>query len=1273
MSLSFKKLLFALITFGISQVSFSQGVRMVKDINVQGNTYSGNPTEFTEYKNGIIFQANSLEYGTEIFQFNNDSVKILVDVKLGSEGSNASNFCVIGDTILFSADRDFEQGKELWMYNGRDQPYLLHDIRLGTKDSDPYGFLHVNDKVYFAAYIDWGNELFELNLLTDSIVLIESTHAGALAKILELTLYKDELYYVANDNRDLIKYDFNNSPVLVPESKAIEQLTYTSNLVEFDDKLCFLKKNGDSNQICYITSTSDSILPFDNVLIPDENPVELFALDSVLFIGTYGKVKKAIWIYDEVNGLVKILDTEFENETVSFDFKFSGDKLYFQFNASNIYTYNVSTNEMLKAFDTEGSKVKTIKEFGAFTNYGIVLNATDSIFGYEFYQYSNDTLIYHENINAKTRDGNPYFFNTLNNKMIFSANNGINGYELWEYDGINSPSMVYDINPGNESGVNSTYKRVFNNKLYFSGYNDEFGDELWCYDGINSPYLVKDLVPGTDGQIIRDFIEFNGELYFAFDDGFHGEELWKMNSNEEFALAWDINIGGKYSSSQPEYFTIFKEKLAFFAGSNGSKNIFLFDGINPPVKAVSDCDPFCENQQRGLTEFNGKLYYSAYKTNYGSEFWTYDGENTSLVADLLPGEQGSSPNYITPYKESLYFSAGFPEQIYRYNESSGITNLSEQWAEGLTAGVLFKVIHNKLYFRANGPKGAEMYEYNGYSDPILVTDINPFGSSNAIKFHEFNDKVYFKAGDGIHGQELWEYDPYNCNEVIDLVANACDFYNSPTGKYIWDTSGVYTDTIFSDAGFCDTLFIVDLFVGDNIVPVYNGPDTLIFYLNDSCYFQIDSLKEKLEITDNCGNESIDVQQNIIGWFEHRTFQDTIVELRISDEGNNTIYKNIRLLFTDTIKPVIDSIPSKEADFSLEDCNYILPDFRGDIKVFENCIDVISVSQYPKGSSIIADTGLHQIKFVAIDQFGNMSDTAIMNLQINLPSNKFYCKGDVSYALNGACKIVVPDYSTNYHTEGFCNNEIEVSQIPEAGQEIEIKDSLLMIELVAKDNHDSIYTCSFNMVFSNFNEYDVDTTVCKGFSLDSELHYNNVGEYQYTENKKNSCGKDSIVNWTIRIDSIESNIKVNDDRLVVNSSSAINYQWLDCDNNSVLNQGPNNYFSPTYNGFYSVIVETSECSVTSECIAYKNDNYFNVDLKNHIKISPNPFDSRFEIDFSIYYEEVEITMYSVYGELLFSEQYSNVKRVKYNLEPASGVYFVQIKSGSDLEVFQVVSM
>ncbi|MGL5834582.1 MAG: hypothetical protein ACRC1Z_15310, partial [Waterburya sp.] len=159
-----------------------------------------------------------------------------------------------------------------------------------------------------------------------------------------------------------------------------------------------------------------------------------------------------------------------------------------------------------------------------------------------------------------------------------------------------------------------------------------------------------------------------------------------------------------------------------------------------------------------LVEFNDQLYFTADDGKHGRELFVSDGtdKGTQLVEDLRPG----ASNYGYAYGSAPY-------------------NLTE-----------FK---NKLYFSANdGEHGNELFVSDGTgSGTQLLVDLRPgednYGnkySSYASNLVEFQDKLYFSANDGEHGNELFVSDGTadGTQLLVDLRPGE-DNYGNKYGSY----------------------------------------------------------------------------------------------------------------------------------------------------------------------------------------------------------------------------------------------------------------------------------------------------------------------------------------------------------------------------------------------------------------------------------------------------------------------------------------------------------
>ncbi|GCL60714.1 hyalin repeat protein [Microcystis aeruginosa NIES-3807] len=115
----------------------------------------------------------------------------------------------------------------------------------------------------------------------------------------------------------------------------------------------------------------------------------------------------------------------------------------------------------------------------------------------------------------------------MGNTLFFTADDGVNGTELWKSDGTAAGTvLVADINPGGSSSVPRNLT-VVGNTLFFTADDGVNGTELWKSDGTAAgTVLVGNIRPGSSSSDPQNLRVVGSTLFFSADDGVNGEELW---------------------------------------------------------------------------------------------------------------------------------------------------------------------------------------------------------------------------------------------------------------------------------------------------------------------------------------------------------------------------------------------------------------------------------------------------------------------------------------------------------------------------------------------------------------------------------------------------------------------------------------------------------------------------------------------------------------------------------------------------------------------------
>jgi ELWxxDGT repeat protein len=428
---------------------------------------------------------------------------------------------------------------------------------------------------------------------------------------------------------------------------------------------------------------------------------------------------------------------------------------------------------------------------------------------------------------------NPSSYLQVGSTTFFTATLPETGTELWKTDGTPEGTiLIKDIFPGPESGGPFSLVNV-NGTLYFSARDANHGGELWKSDGTEAgTVLVKDILPGTLTGLQPSLTNVNGTLFFWANDGIHGSELWKTDGTDAGTVMIKDMIPGPGAGAVP--FTpssriVASGSLLFFAFNDGIHGLELWrsDGTEVGtfmVKDILDSQPNT-GDVGVLTNVDGTLYFRGMSST-GYDLWKSDGTETGtvLVKDLAPGVFGGFiTENMTHANGLIYFIFNEPatsSELWVSDGTEGGTNLVKDIVPGPSTGFFSNInqmigYNDRVFFRVNdGINGWELWTSDGTeAGTYLVKDINP-GTSSADpqNFALFNGMLYFSANGG-QGMELWRSD--GTAEGTNLVKNIASgttssspssltpgvdalffrAFTNESGAELWKSDGTETGTI----------------------------------------------------------------------------------------------------------------------------------------------------------------------------------------------------------------------------------------------------------------------------------------------------------------------------------------------------------------------------------------------------------------------------------------------------------------------------------------------
>lgn len=754
---------------------------LVADINPWGDS---NPQVLTAFNGELYFLAESPAYGRELWRSNGTaSGTVLVkDIFPGERDGIGPNSLVEVAGQLYFVGNDPVAGSQLWVSDGTESG----TVQYATLRPNPSGLYPPSNLFSF------GNQLaFSGNDGTGyELWLAGSANEGPVGDFLSASVLPPKsyvdingvLYFIANQGAgdELWVYDDTASPKV--RNITAMALSNVHNLIQFQNELYFLADDGGGDALWRYDPAALPVPQTTNIVPVSPAAVKLLGLGVIAgelnFYALDALGNTGLWLTDST-GLTarKLADLgNLEDEPLP-DLGELNGLIYFANHGagvdSELYVSdgteaNVSLFNNLNVAGSSGPS-----GFISFDG-GLLFSAEDYINGRELW-WTDGVIVTQVSDTRAAAESAPYGFGSFGDAdeqtLYFSAGDTAKGVELWT-SAATSVSTKNAVNANISGSSFPSYLAAFDTDYAFIA-EGEVGYELWV-NKRGDIHKVIDVV--NDDKSAIEMVTVGKRVYFVGYDEDFGYELWRSNGAlDRTSVLKDINLAG---DSNPQNLLatpdVANVSLYFSAddGRNG-RELWMSDGTAGGTVLVVDINPTGSAEPYGMTVMGGYVYYVADDGRYGTELWRsrLGRQDAELVADIrLLGH--AYPKQLTVMGDELFFVADngyFGRELWKTDGTEEGTVLVKDINAGGHGTEMnnFVVVDDLLYFSAGTANGVELWVSDGTAaGTMLLADINPSGSSDPSGFVALGGYVYFSAFHEDSGRELWRTDGTTAGTIL---------------------------------------------------------------------------------------------------------------------------------------------------------------------------------------------------------------------------------------------------------------------------------------------------------------------------------------------------------------------------------------------------------------------------------------------------------------------------------------------------------------------------
>lgn len=553
---------------------------LVKNIVFVGPS---NPSELTEVDGKLFFSANDpVNTGRELWFSDGTELgtQLVQDTRTGSDINGAplsgdpKELTSVNGKLFFSA-LDELNDRELWSSNPLDLPATaqVENINTGSQGADIRHVIPIGNRTFFVANDGInGDAVWVADPVAGTVTLVADGSGSATDEISGLTEFNGGVAFY-NDVADATFHTDGTTTTLLTTLTPVTLDANDTLFVEAGDQLYFVHNDGSSGEELYKIPAGGApslVMNLNDTANTGSDPRDLVEFDNKLyfvatdsqmgnssgrevFTTTGSSVTRVADInttLDPVGGTSSTLGSFPDQLTVA------GNRLYFTAddgaNGRELWTTTGAGATLLSIrTGASGSNPVNLTDVDG----TLYFAANDGTNGLEPFKSSGTpaTTSMVANINGGSADSTPSGFFPAGGTVFFTATQSTTGTELWKTDGLPTGTMIVeDLQPGILSSHPVPLAAAGSDRIFVSAIGSGSVDrELWAAGGaVTGVSLAADINPGAYfGSNPRDIVELGAHTLIVADDGFSGEEVFRLTEFAPQVAKTEISDGGLQRSS----------------------------------------------------------------------------------------------------------------------------------------------------------------------------------------------------------------------------------------------------------------------------------------------------------------------------------------------------------------------------------------------------------------------------------------------------------------------------------------------------------------------------------------------------------------------------------------------------------------------------------------------------------------------------------------------------------------------------------------------------